>query len=41
MSEKDSLISRLEDLDKLRSAPRLNTHQSEPETNSLLALDQF
>ena len=29
MSEKDSGISKLEDLDKLRSAPRLNKHQSE------------
>ena len=29
MSEKDRDISRLEDLDKLRSAPRLNKHQSE------------
>ncbi len=29
MSEKDSDISRLEDLDKLRSAPRLNKKQSE------------
>ena len=29
MSEKNSFISRLEDLDKLRSAPRLNKNQSE------------
>ena len=29
MSEKDSDINRLEDLDKLRSAPRLNKYQSE------------
>ncbi len=29
MSEKDNDISRLEDLDKLRSAPRLNKQQSE------------
>ena len=29
MSDKDSDISRLEDLDKLRSAPRLNKQQSE------------
>ena len=29
MSEKDSVITRLEDLDKLRSAPSLNKQQSE------------